>query len=176
MSDTSAVSAVPADSVAEPCPCGSGAAFGECCGPILDGALAATAEGLMRSRYSAYAVGRIEYLRDSLHPEHRGDMDLAATRRWALEARWLGLEILGREGGAANDDEGVVEFVASYKDKGLVRRHHERANFRRYEGAWFYVDGAVVKPVTEVHRQPKVGRNDPCPCGSGRKYKKCCGH
>jgi hypothetical protein len=24
-------------------------------------------------------------------------------------------------------------------------------------------------------RQPKIGRNDPCPCGSGKKYKKCCG-
>jgi len=29
-----------------------------------------------------------------------------------------------------------------------------------------------VQPV--VHRGEKVGRNDPCPCGSGKKFKKCC--
>ena len=29
--------------------------------------------------------------------------------------------------------------------------------------------------TTVVNTQPKVGRNDPCPCGSGKKYKKCCG-
>lgn len=32
-----------------------------------------------------------------------------------------------------------------------------------------------AQPQTYVRSQPKVGRNDPCPCGSGRKYKRCCG-
>jgi preprotein translocase subunit SecA len=31
---------------------------------------------------------------------------------------------------------------------------------------------AKAKPVRSG---PKVGRNDPCPCGSGKKYKQCCG-
>lgn len=30
-------------------------------------------------------------------------------------------------------------------------------------------------PVTIKHETPKIGRNDPCPCGNGRKFKKCCG-
>jgi SEC-C motif-containing protein len=129
----------------------------------------------MRSRYSAYVVGRIEYLRESLDPDHRGDLDLEATRRWAQEARWLGLEVRATEGGGPDDEEGAVEFVATYKEKGLVRPHHERARFRRQQGRWFYVEGELVKPATETHRQARVGRNEPCPCGSGLKFKKCCG-
>ncbi len=39
-----------------------------------------------------------------------------------------------------------------------------------YSGA-----GGAHKQQTLVRSQPKVGRNDQCPCGSGKKYKKCCG-
>ena len=35
--------------------------------------------------------------------------------------------------------------------------------------------GEAAKPVTIRREQPKVGRNAPCPCGSGKKYKQCCG-
>jgi preprotein translocase subunit SecA len=35
--------------------------------------------------------------------------------------------------------------------------------------------GEAVKTKTIVREAAKVGRNDPCPCGSGKKYKKCCG-
>jgi preprotein translocase subunit SecA len=31
------------------------------------------------------------------------------------------------------------------------------------------------RPAPAVRAAPKIGRNDPCPCGSGRKHKKCCG-
>jgi SEC-C motif-containing protein len=158
------------------CPCGSGLGFGICCGPILDGSEPArTAEALMRSRYSAYATGRIEYLAESLHPEHRQDLDLVATRRWSKGARWLGLQVVSTRDGGPEDEEGEVEFIATYKEKGLTKPHHERAKFRRKDGSWYYVDGELVAPETRVHGQPKVGRNDPCPCGSGKKYKKCCG-
>ena len=159
-----------------PCPCGSGGPFDSCCGPILAGTAAApTAESLMRSRYSAYVTGQIEYLATSLHPEHRRDMDLAATRHRSRAAQWKGLQVVStREGGEA-DDEGEVEFIATYKEKGVIKPHHERANFRRAEGRWYYVDGDIVKSTQSVHKQPKVGRNDPCPCGSGLKFKKCCG-
>jgi SEC-C motif-containing protein len=163
-------------SAGDACPCGSGAAFGACCGPLLAGEQAAsTAEALMRSRYSAYVSGQIDYLRSSLHPDHRHDMDLAATRRWAQEARWMGLQIVSIEEGDPDAEQGVVEFVATYKEKGLIRPHHERANFRRHEGRWYYVDGELVPVATEMHQRSKVGRNDPCPCGSGKKYKRCCG-
>ena len=163
---------LPGDS---PCPCGSGGTFDSCCSPILSGeAPAATAESLMRSRYSAYVTGKIEYLATSLHPEHREDFDLAATRRWSRGAQWKSLQVVSSRGGE-QDAEGGVEFIVTYKEKGLTKPHHERANFRREEGVWYYVDGDIVKSATSVHKQPKVGRNDPCPCGSGRKFKKCCG-
>ena len=79
------------------------------------------------------------------------------------------------EAGGKEDDRGVVEFIARYKQKGVEHRHHERSRFARGEdGRWMYLDGDTVKPPP-VLRGEKVGRNQPCPCGSGKKYKKCCG-
>jgi SEC-C motif domain protein len=129
----------------------------------------------MRSRYSAYVIGAIDYLHETLHPDYRSDHDQAATRRWAEESIWLGLEILATEKGGEGDEDGIVEFVAGYKEKGMARRYHERSRFRREGERWYYVDGEVQRPGTYVQEHVKVGRNDPCPCGSGKKYKKCCG-
>ncbi len=158
------------------CPCGSALEFDACCGPLLAGDRpAVTAEALMRSRYSAFVTKAIDYLGESLHPAHRHDHDAAATRRWAENSEWLGLEILATEGGGEGDEQGVVEFEVSYKEKGVVRRYHERSQFQKENGRWYFVDGKIVTPGTQVHSGPKVGRNDPCPCGSGKKYKKCCG-
>lgn len=160
----------------ELCTCGSGREYGSCCGPILQGAqAAATAEALMRSRYSAYVTGRIEYLATSLHPDYRADLDLAATRRWSEQAQWLKLEVASVVGGGEKAQEGVVEFIATYKEKGVIKPHWERAQFRRRGKVWYYTEGAMVTPGTSSHGGAKVGRNDPCPCGSGKKYKKCCG-
>ena len=158
------------------CHCGSEKAFDACCGPILAGETqAATAEALMRSRYSAYCTGKIEYLGETLHPDHRHDHDTDATRRWAMNSQWLGLEIVSTEKGGENDDDGIVEFIASFHEKGAQKKHHEVSRFQRLNGQWYYVDGDMVAPETVVREAPKVGRNDPCPCGSGKKYKKCCG-
>ena len=77
--------------------------------------------------------------------------------------------------GGEADEQGVVEFVVTYKEKGVVRRYHERGRFQKEQGRWYFVEGEMVTPKTEVHTAPKVGRNEPCPCGSGKKYKKCCG-
>ncbi len=158
------------------CHCNSGQDFDNCCGPVLSGEkLADTAEALMRSRYCAFVCDEIDYLTESLHPKHREDHDVAATRRWAKEADWLGLEIRSTEDGGVDDDEGLVEFVASYREGGVVRNHHELSRFKKESGRWYYVDGDTPKVETYVKDHPKVGRNDPCPCGSGKKYKKCCG-
>jgi len=158
------------------CPCGSNSDFDLCCNPILTGAREAlTAEALMRARYSAYAKCEVDFLHESLHPAHREDHDRNATRRWAANSDWLGLEIVDIEDGQEDDQDGVVEFVATFKEKGVIRRYHERSQFKKHNGKWFFVDGEMVKPKTEVHKGPKVGRNDLCPCGSGKKYKKCCG-
>ncbi len=158
------------------CPCGSGLEFDDCCSPVLSGEKeAATAEALMRARYSAYATCHIDFLHSSLHPEHRKDHDKQSTQRWAESSEWLGLEIAATKDGGVDDQAGMVEFIASYKEKGTIRRYHEQSQFKKEGGKWFFVDGKMVMPKTEVHAGPKVGRNESCPCGSGKKFKKCCG-
>lgn len=159
-----------------PCPCQSGKEYDACCGPIIRGERAApTAEALMRSRYSAFAKDEIDYLEQSLHPDQRTDYDPASTRHWAEHSEWLKLEIVDVSDGGENDDEGTVEFIATYRQKGNTLAHHEIGRFNRIKGVWYYTDGKIVTPGTVRHEAPKVGRNDPCPCGSGKKYKKCCG-
>lgn len=158
------------------CPCNSGNSYDDCCGAVIGGRrTAATAEALMRSRYSAFAKKEIDYLKESLHPDHRHDYDPVATRQWAENSEWLNLEVVEAKGGSENDDEGTVEFIASYRQKGTRLAHHELGNFKRTRGRWYYTDGKLVTPGTVRNESPKVGRNDPCPCGSGKKYKKCCG-
>jgi SEC-C motif-containing protein len=143
---------------------------------LIRGEIAApTAETLMRSRYSAYVVGAIDYLGETLHPDHRADWDRDATRRWADSSEWLGLRIADSDAGGANDDVGWVTFEADFRADGETHRHVERSRFLRHRGHWYYVDGELPKPATQRNPQAKVGRNDPCPCGSGRKFKKCCG-
>jgi SEC-C motif-containing protein len=155
------------------CPCGSGAAYADCCEPLINGSRPAeTAEQLMRARYSAYVRVEMDFLFESTHPGHRQGYDQKGTREWAEGAEWEGLEIVATEKGEADDNVGQVEFIARFKDKGGERAHHELADFKREEGRWFFTEGAMVKqkPI----RVDKTGRNDPCPCGSGAKYKKCC--
>jgi SEC-C motif-containing protein len=157
------------------CPCLSGRGYDECCGALHNGArVAATAEELMRARYSAFVLADIDFLGTSHDPERRDEFDPESARQWATAADWQGFEVLRTEAGGPGDATGVVEFVARYTMNGSGIEHHEVSEFRRVEGAWYFVDGAEV-PVTVRRGAPKVGRNDPCPCGSGRKHKKCCG-
>ena len=158
------------------CPCGSGRDYAECCEPVLTGAAkAGTAEALMRARYTAYQKDAIGFLGDSLHPDSRHDWDEAATRKWAEQSEWLGLEVRATERGAEEDDVGTVEFIATYKEDGVRHEHHEISLFKKENGRWYYADGKMPAPETVKRDSAKVGRNDPCPCGSGKKYKKCCG-
>ena len=158
------------------CPCGSGEAYSDCCEPCLSGAQAPqSAEQLMRSRYSAYVKGEIDYIHNTLHPDHRADHDREAARKWSQGSQWLGLEIISTSAGGAEDTHGVVEFKAHYRDGSGLHQAHEVSQFERIEGHWMYVDGELPKVETVRHEGKKVGRNEPCPCGSGKKYKKCCG-
>lgn len=158
------------------CPCQSGQEYDSCCGAIIAGRRdAPTAEALMRSRYSAFARGEVAYLHDSLRPDQRGDHDPEATRQWSERSEWLKLDILNKDAGGEHDDAGTVEFAATFRQKGMTMTHREVAEFSRLDGRWYYVDGRIVAPGTVRNAGPKAGRNDPCPCGSGRKYKKCCG-
>jgi SEC-C motif-containing protein len=158
------------------CPCGSGAALDACCGPTIDGEKKAeTAEALMRSRYTAYATGKVEHVFATHDPETRDEIDERSARQWSEKSTWHGLEIVDTKDGGPNDDTGEVEFIARYELKGEEHAHRERSTFRRVDGDWYF-EGGTVRPMGQAVRdQPKIGRNEPCPCGSGKKYKKCCG-
>jgi SEC-C motif domain protein len=159
----------------ENCPCGSDRPYQDCCGPYISGkAKPATAEALMRSRYTAYANKAIDYIVDTCLRDEDHGIDIEATKRWSEKSTWLGLKILKTEKGGPSDEDGMVEFKATYVLDGLRENHHEKAAFVKREGAWLFAEGEVI-PETVVREGPKVGRNDPCPCGSGKKYKKCCG-
>ncbi len=159
------------------CPCGSGIDYKKCCGPLHQGEKqAATAEELMRSRYSAYVSQELDYIFDTTHPDSREDYDPESTREWSANSIWEGFEIVDAVDGQADDDSGRIEFIARFFDrKGRKQSHHEMAEFEKKDGVWYFKDGRYVAPRQMVRETPKVGRNDPCPCGSGKKYKKCCG-
>lgn len=114
------------------CPCGLGSAYDECCGRHHAGEPAPTAERLMRSRYSAFAVQDPAYLLDTWHPDTR-------PRRLRLRDRWIGLEVLATTGGGLLDTQGTVEFRALYEG-GEV---HELSSFVRLRGRWVYVGPAA---------------------------------
>lgn len=156
------------------CPCGSGVPYSECCEPIISGdRQATTAEQLMRARYSGYVFAKMDFVFESTHPDHREGYDHAGTKEWAETAEWQGLEIINTDKGGKDDSVGEVEFIARFIEKGNNRAHHEAGQFKRKDGRWYFTDGEMVrpKPLTVT----KIGRNDPCTCGSGLKYKKCCG-
>ncbi len=134
-----------------------------------------TAEQLMRSRYSAYVKQEIGYILTSLHPDHRSDYDEKSTRAWAESAEWHTFEIVETKGGGAEDREGQVEFLVTFTDKGVRQQHHELSSFRKEGDIWYFTTGKNLPPPQAVRTAPKTGRNDPCPCGSGKKFKKCCG-
>ncbi|MBK1650191.1 YchJ family protein [Rhabdochromatium marinum] len=122
-----------------PCPCGSGQDHTDCCAPYLaESAMPPTAEALMRSRYTAYALGAFEYLRATWHSSTR-PAELASESN----SKWVGLQILATEGGGPNATEGKVEFIAHYKIQGRAFRLHERSRFVREGGAWRYLDGVL---------------------------------
>lgn len=152
------------------CPCGSGLDYAQCCGLCHGGERPAqTAEQLMRSRYTAYVRADRDYLLNTWHP---------ATRPGRLELSdqpiWQRLEVLDCVGGQGGDVEGVVEFAAHYLSRQGPGCLRERSRFRCEAGRWVYVDGQQqAEPLAKP--RGKTGRNAPCPCGSGRKYKQCCG-
>ena len=123
-----------------PCPCGSGLPYAEDCGRLHDGtATAATAEQLMRSRYSAFAVGDPGYLLGTWHSNTRPrSIDLDPR------VRWTGLEVLATSGGGLLAAEGTVEFRAHSVVGGVPGTQHEDSRFVREDGRWRYLDGVAL--------------------------------
>jgi SEC-C motif-containing protein len=155
------------------CPCGSGEVFSKCCEPYLTGKKTpATAELLLRSRYSAFVTGNVDYILDTHHPETRAQIKREEVEDWSKNSDWRGLKIGGSDRGQATDEDGVIEFIAEYLQEGRVVDHREKSEFRKHDGKWYFYDVYKAKPIK--HEVAPPGRNDACPCGSGKKYKKCC--
>ncbi|TSD46236.1 hypothetical protein FFI94_008705 [Rhodococcus sp. KBS0724] len=124
---------------AQLCPCGTGNTVDECCGKYLDAvATAPTAETLMRSRYTAFALMNADYLQQTWHPDHR-----PAVLELDPQQRWTRLEILATERGSLFDSDGTVEFRAHYVYGSERGNLHERSRFARIDGHWLYVDGDI---------------------------------
>lgn len=121
----------------------------------------------MRSRYAAFCKRHVDYLIATLHPSKRQPNDHAVLADTIDRRQWLGLRILDTRRGGRTDDDGYVEFVAYFSGPGPGQMH-EQSRFVKEEGRWFYVEGEQKAPV-------KTGRNAPCWCGSGKKYKRCHG-
>lgn len=123
----------------------------------------------MRSRYTAYALADVDYLLSSWHASTRPP---PAQLRGHATPNWVGLQLLGNWPGE-DVDEAFVEFEARYREAGHLVTLHEVSRFRREAGRWYYLDGTSSSPRGQASRTP--ARNAACPCGSGKKYKRCCG-
>ncbi|MEW2005559.1 YchJ family metal-binding protein [Microbacterium sp. NPDC079208] len=120
------------------CPCASGDIFAACCGPLIDGAAAPTAERLMRSRYTAFVREDAPYLLRTWHPDTRPE-----TIGFDTDLEWRRLVIVDRVAGGPFDTVGVVEFEAFWRQGGTRGSLHERSRFVREDRTWFYVEGDI---------------------------------
>jgi len=157
----------------EKCPCNSQKEYLACCAPFLEGEQdAPTAVALMRSRYTAHVKADIDYIIETVHPEYRAQSDRKAIESWAKETVWERLEIIKTEKGLEGDDVGRVVFRAHYKHHNNVKVHAEDSFFKKEGGKWYFVEGRDA--IITGTKPAKIGRNDACYCGSGKKFKKCC--
>lgn len=153
------------------CLCGSGLTYPECCGRYHGGEQAApSAEALMRSRFTAYARRDVDYLLNTWD---------TGTRPAAIDfpketAQWQKLVIVATKKGGAHDNKGIVEFKAYYTQDGGDYFMHEISRFVKTGSHWLYLDG-TIKAAGKVNAGTDTGKNAPCTCGSGKKFKRCCG-
>jgi SEC-C motif-containing protein len=156
------------------CPCGLGSDYTSCCEPLhkLE-KFAETAEQLMRSRYCAFVKHEIDYIVGSQDEVGRKDLNKNEIEAWSKESEWKKLDIVEVVDGESKDETGTVEFKATYQVGNKEVVHHEKASFKREDSKWVFEEGEVLRDSVK-RAGPKIGRNDPCPCGSGKKYKKCC--
>jgi SEC-C motif domain protein len=170
MTRPSATRALPSPD--SPCPCGSGQTFAQCCDAIIKQQRpAANAEQVMRSRFTAHVIRDFGHL-------HRTDLSTArlpyVEEESSGETPWTRLVVHAHEIGA-KPTTAFVDFSAYYKEGDAERALHEKAEFVQVNGTWFYTRAVRQGPAPVKSAHPKIGRNDPCPCGSGKKFKHCCG-
>ncbi len=154
------------------CLCGSKISQVNCCAVFHSGAkIAPTAEALMRSRFTAYALQNEIYLLETWDDSKRpNSVDFSKEG----DVEWIGLTIISKKKGAEKDRKGIVEFKARYRLDDDEYVMNEISRFVKKQGKWLYLDG-VVKSIDKVGQQTSQGKNVPCSCGSGKKFKRCCG-
>lgn len=155
------------------CRCGSAKSAENCCAPLISGAKQAESpEQLMRSRFVAYATGNMDYVQATWHSSTR-PLDITHDD----SVQWLRLEVIKASKVNGKSGQGFVEFKAAFKNTGLQGTTyglmHECSRFIMEGDCWRYVDGEQFDTAAD-NTMKKPGRNEPCFCGSGRKYKKCC--
>jgi SEC-C motif-containing protein len=132
----------------------------------------------MRARYSAHVLKLPDFVVATYHPSCAAEAEREGITE-SVNLNWVKLEVL--DAPMPEETEGFVEFKASLQDEDGIQCMHERSRFIKENGLWYYIDGVFpgdavnTRPQQPQAAAPKVGRNDPCPCGSGKKYKKCCG-
>jgi SEC-C motif-containing protein len=143
------------------CPCGLEAPYENCCGRYIEqGFNAPTPELLMRSRYSAFATQNIPYIVKTMHGKASQGFNPAELSAWLATVHWLNLRVCQSK---QTGDQGKVSFIATYESQGKKYQLSEISAFAKIENEWFYIDGQT--PL----------RNQPCLCGSAKKFKHCCG-
>ena len=168
---TTASKGLPKPVPGQPCPCGSGLDFALCCEPVITGKRpAANAEQLMRARFTAHVAEHNSFLHHS-HYETSLQPFVEDTDTKGLA--WTRLVIHSHEP-EVKPDLSFVDFTAYYTEGGAEGTLQERSEFQRIKGNWYYTKTVRHGPAPVKSAGPKVGRNDPCPCGSGKKFKQCC--
>lgn len=146
------------------CPCGKGE-YANCCQPLHAGREnAQSAEQLMRSRYSAFALHKIDYIVQTTAFGQQKALDVSAIAAWSQANQWLKLEVVQAQE-KLDKNHARVEFKAHYHDGQQAQVHHEISHFVKFEQRWYFLD-----PTTEM----QITMKQPCICGSGRKFKQCC--
>jgi SEC-C motif domain protein len=156
------------------CYCGSSQNYASCCGPYHKNYSAPTAVALMRSRYSAFCGGNMEYIQNTMRGKALKDYDAMDAMQWAESINWISLEIVAEYPHPEQQDHAYVEFIARFIDKATLSVIHERSAFKRIDGRWYYTEGHPPKHK-RTPKESALGRNTPCPCESGKKFKQCHG-
>lgn len=146
------------------CPCGQGQ-YAACCQPLhLKQQVAQTAEQLMRSRYSAFALQQIDYILQTTALGQQGALDRAAIADWSQSNQWLKLDVVQHQP-KLDKTHALVEFKAHYHDGTQAHIHHEVSHFVLHQQQWYFLDPTLDMQIT---------MKQPCICGSGKKFKQCC--
>lgn len=136
-----------------------------CCRPYIAGAkVPESAEQLMRSRYTAYTQSRIDYIKQTMAKKAAEHFDEADAKQWADSVKWLGLKVENTYTSKKENNIAFVQYFAQYQSGDRKEFIYETSEFHLHEGKWLYVDG--------IHHA--ISKNQLCPCGSGKKFKRCC--